>query len=90
MALQASCKHCGAGVALSTASRTGGYCDGCQPALTGMAGTVEEQERAAAEYGSRELTAKLCEPGKDISQTAGEMERRSPLFFGTGDNPTLF
>ena len=59
-------------------------------ALPGMAEHIEAQDQAAAEYSGQELTAKLCEPGKDISTQAGEMERKAPLFFGTGDNPTLF
>lgn len=29
-------------------------------------------------------------PIDNISKKAGEMEREAPLFFGTGENPTLF
>ena len=37
-----------------------------------------------------ELTARMRQTRGDISGKAGRMERDSPLFFGTGDNPTLF
>ena len=47
---------------------------------------VNERLQAEAE----ELAAKFKEPLKDISKAAGEMERKSPLFFGTGSNPGLF
>ena len=36
------------------------------------------------------LTAAMREPIRDISVTAGRMERDAPLFFGSGSNPTLF
>lgn len=56
----------------------------------GMASAVEAQQEAAAEYSGEELTAKMLEAKQDISRKAGEMERESPLFYGTGSNPTLF
>ena len=58
--------------------------------LPGMACDVEAQAKAAGEYKAEELTAAMLEPLGDVSHAAGEMERRSPLFFGTGDNPSLF
>lgn len=58
--------------------------------LPGMAEDVDRQEQAAAELSGEELTAKLREPLADISKKTGELERRSPLFFGTGENPGLF
>ena len=58
--------------------------------LPGMACNVEAQAKAAGEYQAEELTAKLREPLGDINTATGEMERKSPLFFGTGDNPSLF
>ena len=64
----------------------------CPPSMTfdGMAEAVASQETAAAAYQGEELTAEMRKPLGDISHRAGEMERRSPLFFGTGDNPSLF
>jgi len=59
-------------------------------ALPGMEIHVEAQEQAAAVYSGEELTAKLLEPKADISRKAGEIERNSPLFFGTGANPSLW
>lgn len=51
-----------------------------------------DQDRAAA-FGiaqAEELTAELRRPLGDISGKAGRMEREAPLFFGSGENPTLF
>lgn len=56
----------------------------------GMEEAVSSQELAAQVYTAEELSAKLLEPKANISRKAGEMERRSPLFHGTGENPTLF
>jgi len=59
-------------------------------ALPGMSEDIREQEQSAAEVSAEELSAEMRTPKADISVKAGEMERRSPLFFGTGDNPGLF
>jgi len=37
-----------------------------------------------------ELNRILRTPLADVSKDAGQMERNSPLFFGKGENPTLF
>lgn len=58
--------------------------------LPGMACDVEKQAEAAMEYQAEELTAEMLKPLGDINTATGELERRSPLFFGTGDNPSLF
>ena len=58
--------------------------------LDGMSQHVEAQAEAVADLSGEELSAKLREPKADVSAKAGEMERESPLFFGTGDNPSLF
>lgn len=58
--------------------------------LDGMAGAVAAQAEAAAIYSAEELSAEMLKPLADINRKAGEMERNAPLFFGTGDNPTLF
>ena len=51
-----------------------------------------DQDRAAALGVSQaaKLTALMRTPKADISAKAGRMERDAPLFFGTGDSPTLF
>ena len=51
-----------------------------------------DQDRTAA-LGiaqAEELTAELRRPLGDVSGKAGRMEREAPLFFGSGENPTLF
>ena len=49
---------------------------------------TREAARQAQE--TLDMTAELRRPLKDISQATGIMERESPLFYGTGINPTLF
>ena len=58
--------------------------------LPGMAEDVDRQAESAAELSGEELTAKLREPLADISKRTGKLEKDSPLFFGTGENPSLF
>ena len=58
--------------------------------LDGMSQHVEAQAEAVAELSGEELSAKLREPMASIDRKAGEMEREAPLFFGTGENPSLF
>ena len=88
--LQASCKRCGTGVALMVASSNGGYCDGCAPAFEGFGTAITQQRQAAEEASGEELARRMREPGRNISQASGEIERNAPLFFGAGDNPSLF
>ena len=57
--------------------------------FAGMEAAVTEQAQAAAAYQGEELTAKMLEPLADVSKAAGEMEQKSPLFFGA-IHPTLF
>lgn len=90
MAAQVNCRRCATGVPIAVAKETDGYCRGCAPALPGMELAVMEQEEAASEYSGQELTRAMREPLADISERAGRIERSAPLFFGTGDNPTLF
>lgn len=52
--------------------------------------TDREREAARQLAEAAELTAKMRRPIKDVSMAAGIMERDSPLFFGTGNNPGLF
>lgn len=58
--------------------------------FAGMEDAVSLQDHAAAVYSGEELAARMRELGANISGKAGEMERKSPLFYGTGDNPSLF
>jgi hypothetical protein len=55
-----------------------------------FAGATEARAVAMAQSEGEKLAAKMREPVADISKEAGRIERESPLFFGTGDNPTLF
>ena len=57
--------------------------------FAGMESAVEAQAQAAAVYSGQELTERLLEPLGSIDSKAGEMEERSPLFYGK-INPTLF
>ena len=54
--------------------------------------TGADRERIAAQGLAQagELTAELRRPLKDVSRATGIMEMESPLFHGTGANPTLF
>lgn len=58
--------------------------------LPGMEGCDEDREQARAIAEAEELTAEMLKPLGDISAKAGRIERDSPLFYGTGDNPSLF
>lgn len=59
-------------------------------ALAGMETADADRETIRQLTEAAELTAKMREPGRNISDKAGQMERNSPLFFGAGLNPTLF
>lgn len=39
---------------------------------------------------AEQLTARLRSARGDVSLMSGRMERESPLFHGTGENPLLF
>lgn len=56
----------------------------------GFETALEAHKASAAELSGEELTARMLEPKGDINSRAGRMERESPLFFGQGENPTLF
>ena len=58
--------------------------------LPGMEAADAEREEAAQIAIAEELTTVLRKPLGNIDSATGEMERDSPLFFGTGTNPTLF
>ena len=58
--------------------------------FAGLETCDEDRAKAAALSLADDLTERLREPGRDISARSGRMERESPLFFGTGGNPSLF
>ena len=58
--------------------------------FSGLETCDRDRAEALAAARAEELTAELRRPLKDISGKAGDMERNSPLFYGSGDNPTLF
>ena len=58
--------------------------------LAGMESADQDRAEARAIAESEELTAELLKPKADISRKSGKLERESPLFWGTGDSPTLF
>lgn len=58
--------------------------------LLGMEASDSEREEARATAEREAMEARMREPLGSISSKAGRMERDSPLFYGSGDNPTLF
>jgi hypothetical protein len=58
--------------------------------LAGMETADSDRETARQVQQAEDLTAELRRPLGDVSAKAGKMEREAPLFFGRGDNPTLF
>jgi hypothetical protein len=58
-------------------------------ALAGMVADCEGEE-ARQRAKAAELTARLIELRASIDGKVGELERESPLFYGTGENPTLW
>ena len=58
--------------------------------LPEMAGCDDDRATLNMLEQAAELTAQMHRALPDISRKAGEMERSSPLFFGTGLNPSLF
>jgi hypothetical protein len=58
--------------------------------LPGLETVHRERVAAYAQATGEQLTAKMRTPKGNISESAGRIERDSPLFFGTGENPGLF
>jgi hypothetical protein len=58
--------------------------------FAGLETCDEDRAKAAALSMREEMETRLRSTRGDISAKAGRMERESPLFFGTGDNPGLF
>lgn len=59
-------------------------------ALPGMEEAEREREEARCIMQRMELEERMRTVKADVSEKVGEMERNSPLFHGTGSNPTLF
>ena len=60
------------------------------PVLSGMEPEVLARIQAEAEQRAAEMSAKLLEPLENINGKSGKLERESPLFRGTGQNPCLW
>ena len=58
--------------------------------LPGMETVDADRESALIVSKSADLGAQFTRPLDSISTKAGKMERHSPLFYGKGDQPTLF
>ncbi len=58
--------------------------------LAGFGDVAADRAQAAGVAEGERLTEILRTPKADVSDKAGRIERDSPLFFGTGDNPLLF
>ena len=61
-----------------------------EDSLEMFAGCDAERAIENALAQAEELSAELRRPLGDVSEKVGDLERNSPLFFGTGDNPSLF
>jgi hypothetical protein len=59
-------------------------------AFPGMEAADREAEEDRHQAEATALAARLLEPRPRIDEKVGKMERESPLFCGTGDNPTLW
>jgi hypothetical protein len=78
------CKGCGKGSGFIRPFSEASY------VLAGMEGTDKERAVVREIVEGERLSATLRSAGRDVSAKSGEMERNSPLFYGMGDNPTLF
>lgn len=58
--------------------------------LPGMESADAERLEALGLAEAQRLTEILHSAKADVSDKAGRMEREAPLFFGVGENPSLF
>lgn len=58
--------------------------------FSGLETCDQDRAEAAALALREDMEARLRSSRGDISARSGKMERRSPLFFGTGDSPCLW
>ena len=68
----------------------GGWVDNPQHSRQLWSDVDREREDAKAAHEALEMAKQMRRPLGDVSEAAGIMERRSPLFYGKGSNPTLF
>jgi len=68
----------------------GGWVDNPQHSREFWSYVDRERDEAKAAHEALEMAKQMRRPLGDVSEAAGIMERRSPLFYGTGSNPTLF
>ena len=68
----------------------GGWVDNPQHSRELWDDCDRRRDEARAAHEALEMTRQMRLPLKDVSEAAGIMECRSPLFYGTGNNPTLF
>jgi hypothetical protein len=55
--------------------------------LPGMAEYVAKQQEEAGRVNAERMTEELNQPLADITEAAGQMEAKSPLFRGSSANP---
>ena len=73
-----------------------GYCDKPEGDpihmynFAGMETADEDRAKALASSQREEMETRLRSTRGYISARAGDLERNSPLFYGSGSNPTLF
>lgn len=68
----------------------GGWADASYHNLELFTDADRERQAVLDRYNAEQMTRKLRTPLADVSKAAGILERESPLFFGSGNNPTLF
>jgi hypothetical protein len=68
----------------------GGWAGDRQHILELFTDSDRQRQVALGIQEAQEMTAQLRQPLTDISRATGILERESPLFFGTGANPSLF
>lgn len=74
----------------SACSICGGWADASYHNLELFTDADREREAMRQRYDAEQMTRTTRQPLKDISKAAGIIERESPLFFGSGCNPSLF
>ena len=68
----------------------GGWSDNPQHSRELWSNVDRERDEANAAHEALEMAKQMRRPLGNVSEAAGIMERRSPLFYGKGNHPTLF
>lgn len=76
------CEACGAGAMFLEAE--------AEVSLPGCEKVARDRAEAYGVAQAAAMSERLRSARGDVSRTAGRLERESPLFFGSGDNPGLF